>query len=232
MRILLNLLVLLPFFISAQSLGDRVEAEYSIKEIGYDGKQSLVVGKVFFDGRNKTLTHTQSFPSENLFTFRDSTILLVSDDSVVMGSSSALSIELSIYNLILENRVSDLGLREKGFKLINVENEGDKVVSQWVYPGKVDFGTIMTIHKAGYLEGLVFYDQVGNALLKQYFKDYQKIGTVFFPSKIYESTFTPQGENRKITTHRNIKVNDYSDEDNFYSLFSNAYNRLIRSTEN
>jgi len=229
MRVICVAVFSIPFLLKAQVLADRIEADYSIKEVSAEGKQSLVVGKVFFDKQGQTLTHSQTFPTKNTFAFRDSTVLLLFEDSVVQGSSSVLSIELSIYNLILSNRTSDLGLRSKGFNLIDVQEKEGKVTAQWRYPGAEEFGTIMVIQDKGFLDGLVFYGQNGEAMLKQYFRDYKKVGSVFFPEKIYESNFTPKGEHKKITTHRNIKVNDFADEDNFYYLSNDSYERLIRS---
>lgn len=230
MRFFIYLILFTPLWTAAQEgVAGRIEAAYTIKEISSEGKQSLIIGKVFFDNVNDVLTHSQSFPDSNLFAFKDSTVLLVFEDSIAKGNSSALSISFSIYNLILDNQISDFGLYEKGFKRIKVSQDGDKVISEWIYPSDGQFGKIVTTQKKGFLEGLLFYDLEGNLLYRQFYKDYTQIDGLFFPLSIYEITYTAEGENKKITTHRNIKVNDYSDEDRFYDLYDTAHAKYIRS---
>ena len=233
MRILLAFFIgVVGFDLRAQTIADRIEADYSIKEIAPDGKESLIVGKVYFDGINKTLTHSQKFPAENLFVFKDSTVLLVYEDSVMRGSSSALSIELSIYNLLVENSLNDFGLQRKGFQMDALTKEEDKVISDWSLPGAENAGKIRITQKSGQVEGVIFYDPLGKPLVQQYFRDYSQGSGVSFPMKIYEITNTPLGQNKKITTHRNIKINDFSDEDDFYDLFRSAQLRLISTGRN
>ena len=111
----------------------------------------------------------------------------------------------------------------------NVRPEGDKVISEWKYPGASNSGVVRIIQKEGVVDGVIFYDPLGNPMVQQYFRDYTNLGGVLFPMKIYEITTTPLGENKKITTHRNIKINDFSDEDDYYNLYRRANIQLISS---
>lgn len=213
---------------NGQSLADRLEADYSIKEIMADGKKSLTIGKVFFDRSNESLTHFQTFPAENKFVFKDSTILLVHTDSVTKSSSSALSVKLSIYNLILSNNFSDLGLEELGFELADVRESEEKIVSIWQEPSGSS-GSVSIVEKEGMIDGVIFSDASGTVRMRQFFRDYEKVGRIFFPKKIYEEMNTPIGLNKKITTHKNIKTDDFTDEEDLYNLYSTAINQYIRA---
>lgn len=218
------------FYSNSQGIADRLEADYSIKEIFENGEQSLIVGKVYFDRSSKTLTHSQSFPTQNLFVFRDSTVLLVHEDTIIRGNSSVLSINFSIYNLILNNNISDFGLQKMGFEILDVFEQEDKVISKWKYPQQS--GYIAITQSDGWVDGAIFYGPNEKPIVKQYFRDYEKEGRIFFPSKIFEITYTKEGERKKITTHRNIKIDDFSDEEDLYSLFDTSINKLIFSGKN
>ena len=229
MRFFLLLLLFHTLLISySQSLADRIEADYSIKEINTNGKQSLIVGKVFFDKTKKTMTHHQTFPAENLLVFKDTTVFLIINDSVAKSKSSALSIDFSIYNLILNNNITDFGLEKFGFELVDVEDREGKVVSKW-RNASASAGIVAITQEAGRVDGVIFYDPNGKPLMKQYFNDYEKFGRIYFPTKIFEIISTPFGENKKITTHRNIKVDDFEDEAYYYDLYNSTITELFRS---
>ncbi|WP_258099973.1 hypothetical protein [Marinoscillum pacificum] len=212
----------------AQNFGTRIEAKYSIKEISPDKKQSLIVGKVFYDLNKETLIHSQSFPREQILVFKDTAAYIVLNDSVLRTSSSAMTVGFSIYHLLLKNEMDDFGLSKMGFKLMDVEEVGEQVVSKWRHPASEE-GYVAITQSQGLLEGIIFYKKKGEPLVKQYFKEHQKVGRYMFPMKIYEIIHTPAGDNKKITTHSEIKIDDFEDEAAVYSVFDDIILPVIRS---
>lgn len=217
--------------VEAQRIADRIEAEYSIKEISPNGQNSLIVGKVFYDQRQQTLVHKQSFPANTLLAFRDSSVFVIQKDSIKQTKASAMAIQFSIYNLILNNEISDFGLEKMGFEMMEVDEQEGKIVSKWKHSVAAS-GYIAITQENGKVDGVIFYEKSGKPLVKQYFREYQKVGKVYFPSKIMEIIYTPSGENKKITTHRNIKVDDFTDEAEYYNLFTDTISKFIGSAKN
>lgn len=214
--------------LQAQDLGSRVEASYSIKEIDASGAQSLVMGKVFYNLGQRTLVHHHSFPQRQIIVFKDSSAFRLVADSISRTSSSAMTVEFSIYHLILSNEISEFGLRRMGFELVDVTESQGKVLSQWQYPG-VKSGHVVIAQVNGLVDSVIFYDNQGKPLVKQFFKEYKRVGRFSFPSKIYETVVTPFGETKKITAHTEIKIDDYTDEADFYNIYADVIAGSLRS---
>jgi len=227
-KLVIILLLSLSIDSYCQLIATRLEANYSIKEIAYDGSKSLILGKVFFNSSVGSLTHSQTFPKSRLIVFKDTMAISVEKDSLMLTSSSEMSIKFSIYNLILNNHISDFGLEELGFELSGVTSEGDKVISKWNNPS-ANSGYVIITQKGSKVDGVIFYKANGDIAVKQFFRDYEKVGRVFFPTRILEIVNTPLGENKKVTIHKSIKIDDFTDEDELYNLYNHSLSKLIRT---
>lgn len=219
-NILLSISIGLFYFFStnAQSLNSRIEATYSIKEILPSGKHSLVLGKVFYDINERILLHQHSFPEKQILLFRDTLAYLSKEGDVERFPGSTYTVHFSIYHLILANKISNFGLGEQGYVLMELQKMNDKVVSKWGHP-EIKSGYMVISQIDNKVDTIIFYNQEGNVLIKQVFKDYQQVGRYSFPTKIYELTYTADGEYKKITEHKNIKIDDFSDEMEYYNYF-------------
>lgn len=218
----------LSILVCGQDLGNRIEADYTIKEIAHDGGKSLIIGKVFYDINSQTLLHRQSFPEERLIIFKDTSAYQVKGDSIFRTSSSSMTVQFSIYHLVLSNEITDFGLVNMGFELVNVDDQQGKVVSKWKYPG-ASSGYVAITQDQGLVDGVLFYNEKGEAVVKQYFKEYVSAGRFSFPGKIYEFINSPGGGSKKITVHNNIKVDDFEDESEYYNLFDDVILEFIKS---
>ncbi|MFT6855579.1 MAG: hypothetical protein ACJA0X_001553 [Cyclobacteriaceae bacterium] len=208
----------LTFYLNGQSnsLSSRVEAEYTIKEVSSTGQKNLIIGKVFYDINRAKIVYKQYFPSEQILVFQDSVIFQLTKDSTHQRAALPGIINFSIYHLILTQSISDFGLDKLGYDVVDVKEVGENVVSKWMY--KDIQGYILVSQKGLQVDGVHFYDEEGKLVFNQYFKDYDLIGRHEFPLAIYESNHGRSETIKKITTYKNIKIDDFSDEDNYYNI--------------
>ncbi|WP_339811645.1 hypothetical protein [uncultured Imperialibacter sp.] len=228
-QLLLFVLATLPFFgTKGQSINTRIEADYSIKEVLPSGKQSLVMGRVFYDINQKTLTHHHTFPQEQILLYKDTVAYLVKGEDVKRLPGSSFTVNFSIYHLILSNKASNFGLDEYGYSLIDTERIEDKIVTKWAHPD-LGAGHIVITQIRNLVDGVIFYSGENEVLIRQFFKNYETFGRYRIPTKIFEIVSLGDGELKKMTEHKNIKIDDYSDEADYYDCFSLRVAPLIRT---
>ncbi|MFY0685929.1 MAG: hypothetical protein JXQ90_02125 [Cyclobacteriaceae bacterium] len=215
--------------VTGQSLNSRIEAEYSIKEVASDGKKGLTLGKVFYDINKSELAHNIRFPEKELLVFRDTLIYSLKHDSIRSVGSPIQMMDFSIYHLILSNNISDFGLGQVGYRMTKVEEEGDKIVTEWRHELIPDASVVIT-KLEGLIDAIIFYDKDYNILAKQFYKEYQKVGRYVFPHKIYETVYAGEVERKKITEHKNVKIDDFEDEEEFYNAFNVRIKPVLGTT--
>jgi hypothetical protein len=223
------LVYVISFSFSAfsQTFHTRIEADYSVKEILGDSNQSINLGKVFFDLNQKTLIYSQKFPEVQLIVFRDTAIYRIKGEEVFAIHASSLTIDFSIYNLILSEGLGDFGLKKLDYEVVDLKESGDKIISKWAHP-KTGNAYVVISEANDKVDGVVLYDGKDNVVLKQFFRDYIKVGRLYFPSKIYELVEGKERVYKKMTSHSNVKINDFSDEDQYYNVFDNVIVDHIR----
>ena len=193
----------------------RVECEVSIKEIREDGKQQLMVGKVYFDKYIREIIYDIRFPSSMRFAVTDFGVV---SDSTKVGMDKQFTqhlVDFSVFNLVLSGKLNYFGLDNTQYQLSNVNKEGDMVISEWSLPEEMgsDFGKMLVSQKGNQLYGMVSLDVEGNVVSKQFFTEYQKVQDVLFPCKLIQLSYK-EGEavDKKITTFRSIKLNVENNE--------------------
>ena len=67
--------------------------------------------------------------------------------------------------------------------------------------------------------GLVSFHPDGSVISKQFFEDYTNVDGLMIPSKITQIAFINDKPEYKITTYKNIKVNNFDDQKNYSSEF-------------
>lgn len=206
--------------IGAQNLYNRIEANISIKEVFSDGKKSLMMGKVFYDFEVGKLVYDISFPeNEVMILSKDHITSIKKDTSITAPLISSELVDFSIYKLLLEGELKTFGLEENKFVIGNIEDLGNgKVISEWLPNARDVHFKIVISQMNNLIDGIAFFDEHGILKRKQLFKDYNRYGRIKFPHSIYEFSYTEEGgQYKKLTTHSNIKINDYSDDQGLYN---------------
>ena len=221
-RITSFLIILL--LLSKSTLGQqffRMKADFSIKETLKDGKSSLTMGTVYFDKTSKLIVYEEKFPEKKTFVVTDTVVYEVSNNVIISKNRVVGSVQFSIFNLSVSSKLSNYGLDGNPFfKLTDVSKEDSMIISTW-QPSTEKMKSltgdvlISTVHKK--LFGLVFYNNKGIILSKQFFEEYKNFGGFEFPGQITQINYIDDKEYYKITTYKNVVVNDMN-ENSIYNF--------------
>lgn len=202
----------------------RLEADITVKEKLASGKESLLVGKVYFDRNLRKIAYHFQFPEKECVVINDTASLNVYKGTYRGHKLGANLIDFSVYSLILNGNLEYYGLEKTPYKLTNVEEDEGMVISTWELEKKYhvkNAGKIMLSHKEGTLVGIINLDENNNVISKQLFSDYIKAGKLLFPQRIIQITVSPDGrESKKITSYSNITLNNMNNESSYNPPFS------------
>ncbi len=193
----------------------RVKADFSIKETLPTGKSNLTVGTVYFDRISRRLVYKINFPQKETIVVNDSIFYRLLDGNIIEKKPSLNILNFSIYNLALSSKMSNFGLEgNQMFKLINVAKEDSLIISTWspaIEKLKEITGNVLISQKKKQLFGLVFFDKDGKILSKQFYEEYKNFKGLEFPGTITQINFFEGKEFYKITTFKNVVVNDMNE---------------------
>jgi hypothetical protein len=204
----------------------RLKSDFSIKENLPDGTANLTMGTVFFDKNNKKLVYNISFPKKMFQVLTDSFFYEIKDSKLSEKKKAVNLLQFSIFNLALSSNLSNYGLNTNGvFKLTDVSKEDSLVISTWE-PSTAKLkeltGKVLISQKKRMLHGLIFFDNKGNILSKQFFTDYVTVNGLNFPTQITQINYINGKEYYKVTTYKNIVVNA-TNENEIYNYNISAY---------
>jgi hypothetical protein len=215
-------LIVIFFSLHAQLFGQevfRIKGEFSIKTKNED-KGNLTMGTFYFDANSASLLYKVKFPEPEIWLFRQQQMHQITADTIISQDSAMGIVDFSLFSMVLKNQLSHYGLRDSPFKISEVKKEGELVITTWSPPQKIAelVGNVLVSTKNRRLFGVVFLDVEGNVLRKQFFRDYQKFGSILFPTEIVDLFFK---ENeiaiRQITNYSNIVINA-TDENDYYNF--------------
>jgi hypothetical protein len=215
-------LFLVHFFELPPAFGQqvyRITGKFSIKvKQGETG--NLTMGQFYFDAGTNSILYKVRFPAQEMWLLRGQKIHRIIGDSISTRDSIMGAVDFSIFNLTVNNQLGNYGLKDSPFKITEVRKEGELVITTWSPPQKIAelVGNVLVSTKNRRLFGVVFLDVEGNVLRKQFFRDYQKFGSILFPTEIVDLFFK---ENeiaiRQITHYSNIVINA-TDENDYYNF--------------
>lgn len=205
-------------FHAEAQLYSRFQADFSIKEIGYDGKQNLITGTIYYNKTNRTVYYDFQFPEASSMVIMDTCTVRPDSKKIISHNMGVSMIDFSIYNLFLNQNLDMYGLNETSYQLTDMEESDEMVISTWELPGKqvVDIGKMLLSQKNGQLFGLISMDKEDSIISKQFFMDYENIENLPFPTRVIQFSYMGDRESKKITTYRNIILNSKENED-FYN---------------
>lgn len=202
----------------------RLKADVSIKEKSYDGKSMLTKGKIYYDKNIKKLTYQISFPEKEKWLLTDTLMYRITTDSVFKEHTFVNIPEFSIFHISLSGNLNNFGLANSFYSISEVEKENDMVITTW-QPKKEagdKYGPIVMSQKDNKLYGIVFINKENKILSKHFFRDYVNINGFIFPGEVIQIVYIGDKENYKITTYKNIVLNDLQEENMYdYSIPSN-----------
>lgn len=203
----------------AQQQYYRVRADFSIKEKHTKGQSNLTMGSVFYDKFMKRIVYNVSFPEKQVWLFHDTNMYKISGTDIEKKSLIPGYVEFSIFNLSLNNNLTNYGLQKSIFSVKSTVKEGDMVISTWVPKKEYEklLGIIKISIKQGKLHGVLFYNPEGRLMGKQIFEEYFRIKGFEMPTRIYYFYYNEDGsEIHQIVSFKKIRINDFA-ENEFYN---------------
>ena len=188
-----------------------------IKAKSPTGEQQLTVGKVFYDKNVKQIFYEISFPEKEIWVQKDTVLYKIVNSKVIGKQGIPTMIEFSIYHLVLNGNLGDYGLKNSKFKIKKVEKSEGEVISTWESPPdlKKIFGDVLISNVNQQLNGIVFKNNAGEIVSRQFFRNYIKVKGLSFPQEIIKENYIKGQKAYELTTYSNILINDLSGENKY-----------------
>jgi hypothetical protein len=200
----------------------RITAEFTVKVKNSDGTLNLTKGKVFYDKNYKELIYEISFPQNENWVIKDTSLIIIRKDTLYKKTSIPSINEFTVFHLALNSNLNDFGLKNSIYKINKVEKKKDLVLSYWKIPNQVStvLDHVIIAKKDNRLESVVMIGNESKILSRQFFKDYQKFEAFEFPRQIVQILYDTDGlENYQITEFKNLKINDLENNNFYHSNF-------------
>ena len=211
--LLLAFIFVLPNFSIGQHYF-RMRADFSIKEKFNDGKMSLTMGSVLYDRTSKKLVYHVTFPEKEDWVIVDTVFNKIVNGKLITRQFVPMLPSSTIFEFALQNNLNNFGLEKSYYTLNKVEKSGDMVLTTWLPDKRMAkvTGKIIVSKKDGRLVGVAFYTPKNELVKKQIFKGYLKVSGIEFPSEIIETLYKVGGKETKISTFKNLRINELKDE--------------------
>ena len=200
----------------------RISADFTVKVKKSDGRLNLTRGRVFYDKNYKELIYEISFPQNEKWVIKDTSLIIIRKDTLYEKTSIPSINEFTVFHLALNSNLSDFGLKNSVYKINKVEKKNDLVLSYWKIPDQAStiLDHVIIAKKDNRLESIVMIGNDAKIVSRQFFKDYEKIDAFEFPRQIVQILYDENGlENYQITEFKNIKINDLGNNSFYRSNF-------------
>lgn len=188
----------------------RLKADITIKIRNRDSTFQYTKGVVRYDRNIKKVIYNISFPQKEIYVSADTTIFKYQNEKLISKQGSPLKPEFSIFHFMLNNDISDFGLRNSSYKATNVEKTEDMIITKWTAPIAPNFplGNIIVSSKNKRLQSVVIQDKKGVILSRQIFKKYTFINGIEIPTEILAVNYFGGSKSYQIIQFDKIVVNE------------------------
>lgn len=206
-------LVLLLCTIGLEGYGQsfyRFKAEITIKVKSPDGLIQLTKGNVRYDKNIKKLIYNISFPEKENYVSVDTLLYKYKNNKQISVQGNPLKPEFSIFHFILNNNLSDFGLRNSNFKISNVEKTDSLIVTKWIPPGSPDFplGEILISTRNKRLQSVLIHSKEGKLISRQIFKKYTFVNGMEVPFEILTVGYMADKKSYQIFEFDKVQINE------------------------
>ncbi len=205
-----------------------VADQVAFQRITLDMEQKILQNKqvtvskarIYYQANGDMVTHT-SYPKEVMMVNNRKGSLSVYNPethTVTLIENFMYSTENSQFYFFLQNKKSDMGLKNMGFHLQDTQMQGDKIITWWGAPSAMRkvLKRIMLVHEAG---NPVYMKYIGNnyeEVKKVYYYNYFKEEGISFPTTITQFDYLPTGDSIITrTVYSNFQLNDEVQSDMF-----------------
>lgn len=188
-----------------------------IKAKSPDGKQQLTAGKVYYDKNINQIIYEITFPEKETWVQKDTVLYKIVNDKVIDKQHIPAIIAFTIYSLVLDGNLSDYGLKKSKFRIINVEKSESGIISTWEPPAELKkfFGNVQLSNINQQLNGIVFKNNSGEIVSRQFFRNYVNVKGLSFPQEIVRENHIDGQKAYELTTYSKILINDIGSENKY-----------------
>ncbi|MFA5329625.1 MAG: hypothetical protein WC384_17660 [Prolixibacteraceae bacterium] len=188
----------------------RIKADITIKIKNSDSTFQYTKGTIRYDRNTKKVIYNISFPQKEDYISLDTLIYKYQNGKLISAKGSPLKPEFSIFHFILNNDISDFGLKNSSYKATNVEKKNDLIITKWAAPISPDFplGNIIVSSKNKKLETVVIYNKKGIIINRQIFKKYIFISGIEIPTEILAVNYFQGAKTYQIIQFDKILINE------------------------
>ncbi len=188
----------------------RIKADVTIKIRNRDSTFQFTKGTVRYDRNYKKIIFNITFPQKEDYVSIDTLIYKFQNGIIISTKGSPLKPEFSIFHFILNNDISDFGLRNSSYKATNVEKANDLIITKWTAPDapKFPLGNIIVSSKDKKLETVIIYDKKGAILSRQIFKKYKFINGIEIPMEMLAVNYYNGAKTYQIMQFDKVLINE------------------------
>ncbi len=216
-KILLLFFLLLLFVAGNSQRSYRFKCEITLKAKSKSGEFQYTKGVVHYDLRNKKLLFNITFPQKEFYVSEDTLIYKYQDNKLLSVQNNPIKPEFSIFQFILNNDLSDFGLKNSSFSISNIEKSNGLIITKWAPPAIANFpiGNILISTKDKRLQSVLIYNKKGELLSRQIYKDYSMINGVGIPSEILSVSYFGNSKSYQIMKITNPLVNEQGNDSDY-----------------
>jgi hypothetical protein len=188
----------------------RFKAIITIKVKTSEGVIQLTKGNICYDKNVKKILYNISFPEKENYVSLDTLLYKYKNHQQLSVLGNPLKPEFSIFHFILNNNLSDFGLRNSSFKIANVEKADSFIVTKWIPPESPDFplGAIIISTKNKRLHSVLIHSKEGKLISRQIFKKYTFVNGLEVPFEILTVGYLPDKKNYQIFEFDKVQINE------------------------
>lgn len=188
----------------------RFKAEITIKVKNQEGTFQYTKGTVNYDRNRKKILYNITFPQKEFYVSVDTMIYKYQNEKLISAQSNPLKPEFSIFHFILNNDLSDFGLKNSSFKITNIEKSNDLIITKWTPPAIPDFplGSILVSSKDKRLQSVLINNNKGELLARQIYKKYTFINGVEIPTEILSVNYLGDKKTYQIIELNEVQINE------------------------
>jgi len=188
----------------------RFKADITTKIKNVDGSFQYTKGSVCYDKNIKKIIYKITFPQKETFVSFDTLVYKFANNKLLSVVGNPLKPEYSIYHFILNNDISDFGLKKSSFSISNIEKVDNLVITKWVPPSANSsiLGNIIVSTKNKRLNTVLIYSSKGVLLNRQIYKNYQSVNGLEIPTEILTVTYIGEIKKYQMIEFRNVVINE------------------------
>lgn len=206
--------------VTAQSQNSfRFKADITTKIKNTDGTFQYTKGSACYDRNTKKIVYNITFPQKEIYVSIDTLVYKYVNNKQESVMGNPLKPEFSIYHFILNNDISDFGLKKSSFSVGNVEKADDLIITKWIPPAGNNsfFGNIIVSTKNKRLNSVLIYNAEGVLVNRQIYKKYLSVKGVEIPTEILTITYFGDVKKYQIVEFRNVVINE-AGNDSMYNF--------------